>query len=144
MTNAKSEASIRTLIEDRAEGVRTGDVDRMMADVADDIVTFDVVEPLCRQGRPSARERAAEWVASYEGSIGWECTDVHVTADGDVAFSQALNRVSGKLKSGAEIDMWFRTTLGLRRISGRWLIVHEHSSAPFDPKTGQASLGLKP
>lgn len=51
---------------------------------------------------------------------------------------------TGKQKTGAEVDLWFRTTLGLQRRSGQWLIVHEHSSSPFDAKSGQASLGLKP
>jgi ketosteroid isomerase-like protein len=27
--------------------------------------------------------------------------------------------------------MWFRVTLGLRRIDGKWLVTHEHSSVPF-------------
>ena len=40
--------------------------------------------------------------------------------------------------------MWFRTTLGFRRIAGRWLIVHDHGSAPFNPESGKASLGLEP
>ena len=69
---------------------------------------------------------------------------MQITADGDVAFSHSLSRVIGKLKSGDEIDMWFRTILGFRRTGSRWLIVHEHGSAPFDPASGKASLGLKP
>jgi ketosteroid isomerase-like protein len=40
--------------------------------------------------------------------------------------------------------MWFRTTLGFRRTVGRWLITHEHGSVPFNPKSGKASLSLKP
>ncbi len=69
---------------------------------------------------------------------------MQIAADGDVAFSHALSRVTGKLRTGAEIDMWFRTTLGFRRIDGRWLIVHDHGSVPFNPESGQASLSLKP
>ena len=83
--------------------------------------------------KESFHERAAEWVASFEGAIGWESQDV-VFADGDVAFSHWLSHVTGTLKTGAEVDMWFRTTLGLQHRSGHWLIVHEHSSSPFDPK----------
>jgi len=144
MNAQESEAAIRTIINARASAVHRSDVDAMMADVADDVVMFDVVDPLRRKGIASARERAVAWVASYEGTIGWESRDVHVSVEGDVAFSYALSRVTGKLKTGTSIDMWFRTTLGFRRIGGRWLIVHDHGSVPFDPKSGQPSLDLKP
>ncbi len=144
MTNADSEAAIRAIIEARAKAVRTGDVDAMMADVADEVVIFDVVDPLRSEGKAAARARASAWVASYGGPITWEVRDAQVAADGDVAFCHALSRVTGKLKAGTEVDMWFRTTLGFRRTGGRWLIVHEHGSEPFDPDSGAASLGLKP
>ncbi len=144
MTDANSEAEIRAIIEARAIAVTTGDIDGMLADVADDILTFDVVDPLRRFGKPASRERLVAWLASYDGPVGWEGRDVEVTADGNVAFSHALSHVTGKLKTGASIDMWFRTTLGFRRMGGRWLVVHEHSSSPFNPENGETSLGLKP
>jgi ketosteroid isomerase-like protein len=59
-------------------------------------------------------------------------------------LTHALSHVTGTLKDKATVDMWFRTTLGFRRIGGRWLIVHEHGSVPFSSESGQASLGLKP
>jgi ketosteroid isomerase-like protein len=40
--------------------------------------------------------------------------------------------------------MWVRASLGLRRVGGRWLIVQDHESVPFDPSTGQALLDLRP
>jgi ketosteroid isomerase-like protein len=144
MTNQNSEASIRAIIEARANAVHAGAVDTMVADLADDVVSYDVVEPLRRTGQASSRTRAAEWLAGYNGPVSWENRDVQITSDGDVAFSHSLSRVTGKLKTGAEIDMWFRTTLGFRRIGGRWMITHEHGSVPFDPTSGKASLVLKP
>jgi uncharacterized protein (TIGR02246 family) len=144
MSDAKSEAEIRAIIEARSRAVRAGDVSAMMADVVDDVVIFDVVDPLRRVGKTASRDRVTEWVASYEGPISWEYRDVQVEAAGDVAFSHALSRVTGKLKTGTKIDMWFRTKLGFRRTGGRWLIVHDHGSVPFDPESGQAALGLNP
>ena len=55
-----------------------------------------------------------------------------------------LSRVRGTLKTGDPVDMWFRKTLGLQKRGGRWLIVHDHGSVPFDPESGRASLALKP
>ena len=144
MSVQENETAIRAIIEARAAAVRAGDVNAMMADVADDIVTFDVVDPLKDLGADSARKRAAQWMASYNGSIGWDSRDTQITTDGNVAFSHELSHVTGKLKTGAEVNMWFRTTLGFQRINGRWLVVHNHSSDPFDPESGKASLGLHP
>ena len=30
-----------------------------------------------------------------------------------------------------EVDLWFRTTVVLKKVSARWQIVHEHDSVPF-------------
>ena len=144
MSDEKSEGTIRQIIEARAKAVRDGDIGAMMAAVADDVLTYDVVEPLRREGKAATCEHAVEWVASYNGPLGWASRDTHVSVSGDVAFSNSLSGVTGKLKTGTDVDMWFRTTLGFRRTGGRWLIVHDHASAPFNPQSGQGSLGLKP
>ena len=116
----------------------------MVAGVAEDVVSFDVVDPLRRLGSGSVRERAAAWVASFDGPISWDNQDIVVTAADDVAFASMLSRVVGTLKNGTRIDMFFRKTLGLQRRDGRWVITHDHASVPFNPETGQASLGLQP
>ena len=87
----------------------------MIADLADDVVTSDVVSPLRRDGKAAARERAKGWIASFNGLIAWENHDVIIAADGDVAFNHSLSHVTGKQKSGSTVDMWFRTTLAFRR-----------------------------
>ena len=79
MTNANSNAAILQIINARSTAVSAGDVDAMMADLADDIVTFDVVNPLRRDGKAASRARAEAWIASYDGSIGWESRDVVVS-----------------------------------------------------------------
>lgn len=41
--------------------------------------------------------------------------------------------------------LWFRVTLGLRRVGGRWLVTHEHESVPFEMDGSfRASTGLTP
>ena len=41
--------------------------------------------------------------------------------------------------------LWFRVTLGLRKIDGRWLVTHEHESVPFEMDGSfRASIGLRP
>lgn len=144
MSDSTDEAAIRAIIEARCRAVGVGNVDAMTADIADEVVIFDVVGPLGNQGKAASRERAEQWLGGYDGPVSWETARVRVAADGDVAFSHGLSHVTGKLKTGDSVDMWFRTTLGFRRIDGRWRIVHDHSSDPFDPESGKALTGLKP
>jgi ketosteroid isomerase-like protein len=136
--------SIRAMIDARCAAVSRGDVKASMADIDDDVVMFDLVEPLQYQGKASALERAETWHATFREPPQLEIRDVEVFVSGDVAFSHFFSHVTGTPKTGEKIDMWFRTTLGLQRKQGRWWIVHEHGSAPFSPETGQASLGLEP
>jgi ketosteroid isomerase-like protein len=138
------ESQIRQVIDARTTAGLAGDVDAMMAHVADDVVTYDVVPPLWRQGKTAVQARAAEWVASYDGPVTWETRHLSISVDGTVAFSHSLSRVTGTLKTGHPVAMWFRTTLGFRRVGDRWLITHDHGSVPFDPQSGQASLNLAP
>jgi len=138
------DAEIRRIIESHADAVRRGDVESMLADFAEDVVVFDVVDPLRRFGRATAHARAAEWVAAYNGVINWDNLDIAIICDEAAAFASMLSRVRGTLKTGDRVDMWFRKTLGLQKRGDRWLIVHDHGSVSFNPESGQASLGLQP
>lgn len=143
-TSATDEAGIRALIEDRVKAVHAKDVDGAMSRHAPDVVMFDVINPLRYIGSDKVRGRSGEWFALYESPIGYEVRDLSVTAGEDLAFCHYLYRVSGTMKSGNKVDMWVRATTCCRKIDGRWMVVHEHQSVPFDPETGKASLDLKP
>jgi uncharacterized protein (TIGR02246 family) len=134
---------IRALMDDRVKAVRSKDVNGAMSSIAPDILSFDVVNPLQRFGS-DALTRAEEWFSSFQGPIGYEIRDLSITASDDVAFAHGLSHVSGTKTGGGQLDMWWRTTLGFRKLDGKWLVTHEHNSVPFDVKSGKASLDLKP
>ncbi len=138
------EAQIRHLMEARAVAVREKDVDAVMAALAPDALLFDALPPLLRSGAEAIRAKTAEWAGWYDGPIGYEIRDLNITAGADVAFCHYLNRVSGTLTNGQGVGMWLRSTVCLHKTAGAWTIVHEHTSVPFDPETGQASLTIEP
>jgi ketosteroid isomerase-like protein len=39
-------------------------------------------------------------------------------------------RCAGTEPNGEKIDLEFRLTIGLRKISSQWLVTHEHHSIP--------------
>jgi ketosteroid isomerase-like protein len=144
INNAVEGRKIRALIEDRVNAVRAKDIDRSMAGCAPDLHVFDVVNPLQYLGQNSARKRAAEWFASFEGPLGYELRDLTIDAGDDVAFSRSLNRVMATKADGAKLEMWWRSTVCYRKIDDRWIVTHEHNSVPFDARSGKAALDLKP
>ena len=142
----KSGVEVRRLLEGWEKAFRAKDIDGVMAVYAPGaaIVAYDVVPPLAIVGNKAYRKSYEDFFAMYEGSLDFEFRDLRIVADRDVAFIHSLERVSGTLKDGQKSQFWIRATSGLRKIKGRWLIVHDHISAPVDFVTGKAALDLKP
>lgn len=138
------ETRVRALIERRARAIRERDLDGATAAYVPDVQVFDALPPLRYRGRKETRARSEAWLSAYEGPIGYEIRDLEVAAAGGAAFAHYLYRVTGTTKDGAEVDMWVRATLGLRRVDDEWRIAHEHHSVPFDGETGEAALDLEP
>jgi uncharacterized protein (TIGR02246 family) len=143
-TSRQAETEIRELLEQRAAATRAKDADAATALFSNDVLTFDVVNPMQHVGVESVRPRTQQWFSSFLGPIGYEMRDVNISAGDDVAFAHLLYRVSGTLASGDELGMWNRATFCFQKMDGAWRIVHEHDSVPFDPATGMASTDLEP
>jgi uncharacterized protein (TIGR02246 family) len=139
-----TERSIRRLIDDWLDAVRARDAERAAKHVSEDVVVFDVVNPLRTVGKAALVARAQEWFNTFDGNIGFEIREVKIAAGEDTAYHSGLNHVDGKTKHSGRLEMWWRSTVGYRKVGGRWWIVHEHNSVPFDPATGSASLTLQP
>lgn len=137
-------AALDAAIQERVEAIRRKDVERLLAGYAEDVRTFDLIAPLGNTGREAVRRRVTEWFGSFASVLHYELRDVAPVLDGDVAFDSHLTHVRGDNRAGAHVDMWFRETVGYRRVGGRWLVVHQHSSVPFDMGSGQALVGLRP
>lgn len=144
ISKTSDEAQIRKLIDDREKAVRARDVDGSIANIATDIVWFDVVNPLQHLGSDALKKRANEWFASFDGAIGYQTLELSITAGDEVAFSHGLNHVNATKIGGGQLDMWWRTTVCYRKIDEKWTVTHEHNSVPFDVESGKASLDLKP
>jgi len=147
ITNAqRNEAEIRDVYDQWAKVFRAHDLDGIMALYApgDAVIAYDLIPPLQYVGRESYRKDYKAFLDEFDGPIEIQYRDLHIVAGTDVAFLHALERMSGKLKDGNKFDVWCRATSGLRKIDGKWLIVHDHISVPADFDTGKALIDLKP
>jgi uncharacterized protein (TIGR02246 family) len=138
------EAEIRQLIDGFQRAIRAKDLGGVLSVYAPDIVSFDLVPPMQHVGIAAYRRPWEETFASFEGPIGYEVSDLHITATDEVAFSHSLNRMRGTTKDGQRISMWVRWTACFRRLDGRWLVTHEQVSVPIDMESGRALLDLEP
>jgi uncharacterized protein (TIGR02246 family) len=143
-SKGNGEAEIRALMEERVEAIRDKNVEKLMAGYASDVLSFDVVDPLRYIGSDGIRARMEEWFASFQGTIGIDSRGLTIAADENVAFCHSLSHVDATTKVGGHLEMWWRETVCFRKIEGKWLITHQHSSVPFNVESGKASLDLKP
>jgi ketosteroid isomerase-like protein len=140
----RDEAEIRRRIDSLVEVVRAGDLAAVMSFYAPEMVTFDIVPPLQKVGAAGKRKNWMDVFATYRLPLGYEVRDLILAAGDGVAFAHSLNRLSGALQNGREIEQWVRWTACFREIDGRWLIAHDHISVPTDFATGKALLDLRP
>ena len=137
------EIAIRTMLEDWLAAVRASDLDRIFSHYASDIVAFDAIAQLRFSGADAYRKHWQACLAMCSGPMVFEFHELGIAACGDVAFGHALVRCGGTGPDGKEESHWTRMSAGYRTREGRWQIVHEHFSAPFDMQTMKV-LDLQP
>lgn len=141
--NTSAEAEIRALLDSWLKAVTTNDLDATMAHYAPDVVAYDAILALQFKGLDVYRKHW-QMCMSMCSEMSFKFHDIHISAGDDVAFSHCLNRCGGKDKDGKENTSWMRMSTGYRKINGKWKIVHEHFSAPFDMESGKALFDLQP
>jgi ketosteroid isomerase-like protein len=143
--SSHDEARIREIMAEKTAAMISGDADALVGQYAPGIVKYDLAPPL-RNTAPLDAQQLRQWFATFDGPVDYEIRDLQVIAGQDVAYCHSLNRMSATPSgSPVKFDLWFRVTVGLRKVDGDWLTTHEHSSTPFhmDGSFG-AALDLQP
>ena len=143
MTRTDEKAAIRGLLDDWVQAARANDIDGIMAVYAPDVVAFDAIAQLQFKGAEAYQKHWEACIAMCPAPI-FEIHDLSIAAAGDVAFGHYLLRCGAAGEDGEEKTGWMRVTVCYRKRSGRWMVVHEHFSAPFDIESGKALLNLEP
>jgi ketosteroid isomerase-like protein len=145
-TNTNEQAAIRSVINTWASAMRAKNADGVVSQYAPDNVKFILAPPLqYTKDHPFDKKSLQEWFFSFQGPIDYENRDLDITAGNDVAFCHSLNRMMATTTKGEKVNLWFRATLGFRKIAGQWKIAHEHSSVPFYMDGSfKAAVDLKP
>jgi uncharacterized protein (TIGR02246 family) len=127
---SQDEAEIRGLIERWAKAVRDEDRAGIRADHDDGILMFDVPPPFLSRGLDAYMATWETFYSAAERPVAFAFDDVEVSCGEDVAFATALGRCVTTDRSGKKEPLEFRLTMGLRKVDGRWRVMHEHHSLP--------------
>ncbi|NKK66468.1 YybH family protein [Rhizobium leguminosarum] len=123
VATSADEREVRAVLDRWVRAIRSHDLDAVCAERTDDIVMFDVPEPIRLAGMGEYR---SSWVQyfSFEGSREFQLQDLHVVCGSDLAWAHALLRCEGVPEATA------RLTVGFVKQDGAWRVAHEHHSGP--------------
>jgi uncharacterized protein (TIGR02246 family) len=126
---ATNESLIKEIIENWAKAVRARDIEAILIYHSPDILLFDVPGPIVQsKGIEAYRESWEQTFYSWYGDDGqFEVTELNITAGDDVAFCTGIINCSGT-ENGNKVSIKVRLTVGLKKINGQWIIMHEHHS----------------
>lgn len=121
-----NEEKVRAVIDEWCNAIRNLDMDGVLANHTDDILMFDIPEPLQNKGMD---EYKATWDLFFkffkEGSV-WEPREININAGDTTAYATLIIKCGDTAEKAFDV----RVTMGFRNIDGRWLIAHEHHSVP--------------
>ena len=118
------------MIEAWTAAVRRKDYDAILRNHTPDFVMFDVPPPFESKGLDAYRKTWDMFFSCNSGPVKFDIHEMTVTAGEDVAFAVAKMGCTTPGVDGKPVDLDFRLTVGLRKIDGQWMIVHEHHSVP--------------
>lgn len=122
---------IRDVIHTRLDALRRRDAAAANAVLDPSLVAFEVAGPLQLPSTQATDDPLTQaWLDSFEEGPTVTPEELTIWVDGSVAFCHSLNHLQGKKVDGQTVDLTMRSTLGFRKVDGRWKIVHGHTSFP--------------
>ena len=125
------------------EAVISQDIESIMHLYHPEVRAFDAIAALQFDGRDSYADHWRRCLEHCKLS-SFELADVRIEGEEGLAVCSFLNRCGGIDESGKENACWMRATQVYRQSDGRWQIIHEHFSVPFDAENGQVMWHLTP
>jgi ketosteroid isomerase-like protein len=136
------EAEIAALIERRNQAHQHKDATAIVASYVPGAIRYDLAPPLLHSGM--SRLEVEQWLATWDGPVTIDTDELDIAVDGALAVAHGVTRMRGR-QGGVDQDLWFRSTIVLKRTDGQWRIVHEHTSVPFYMDgSDRAALDLQP
>lgn len=144
MEMASEEKAIREAIATWAKAAFSKDLESVMALYADDVRAFDLPTPLQFKGKPAYKAHWEKCMEMCPAAGDSQALEVELDVDGELAFSSSIIHFTFPNEQGEKQDTYVRLTQGWRKQGGKWLIKHEHCSAPMDMESHKIVFDAKP
>ena len=124
--NDTDTSDIEHLIRRWEKAICENDLPAILVDHADDLVMYDVPEPLKIEGLAAYREGWELFFAhNAAGPDRFRIGELKIVAGDAVAFAHGLLTIGGGPNARC------RLTLCFEKVGGRWQFSHEHHSMPI-------------
>src|SRR5579864_2259631 len=144
-SGGKDKAQIEALFQQYLRAFNAKDTNAIMALYSStDLFVFDVVPPREYPSWDAYKKDFEALFAAFPGPVENKLSDLSITTDGTMAYAHNIQTVAFTVKDGSKFNIVVRVSDVLRKVKGKWLIVHEHVSVPVDLATGKAVLQSTP
>jgi uncharacterized protein (TIGR02246 family) len=127
-----NESAVRDLLQRWAAAVRAKNMPEVLANHVSDFVMFDVPAPFESRGLAAYEDTWKLFYSNQPHPVAFDIKWLEVVASDEVAFAFAHMQCIEPTEREQRTPLDFRLTVGLRKVEGRWLIVHEHHSVPAE------------
>lgn len=141
--NRAEEKVIRSLIDDWYAALNRGDAAGLAVAYADDVAVASLAPPLWSHGKQAYIAGMAGWFSTFDGPLKGKPEKLSIVAGDMVAFVNGYSHIVGKKKDGTPMELRTRLTLCFEKRGGKWLVVAEHASVPFDMQSYRPLIDLK-
>lgn len=129
--SGENEKQVRLLLQAWAAATRKGQKDVILINHLQDVLIYDVLAPMQYEGAAAYRKSWDDWQPETQGEGRFDWEDLQVTSDDNLAFAHGFIRCGGVLPNGKTFEDLVRATFCLRKISGSWMVAHQHISKPI-------------
>ncbi|MFZ5693188.1 MAG: YybH family protein [Pseudomonadota bacterium] len=138
------DAAVRAALGAWANANRAMDIDAIMACYLPEAVSYDCHSVFQLRGAEAHRAHLAACFPHMRAPVTFDLHELSIVSNGDLAFCHFTLRCGCTGSDDKEHWVWLRASSCLRLVAGKWLIAHDHCSAPFDPVSERVMLDAGP
>lgn len=138
---ADKTAELRNLIKAWNAALERKDLDAMFANYLPDATLFDCKPPYILRGVKEIRGCWEQCLPFFPEKFKTELHDEKLIVEGDMAYLSGLHHMTIPDEPDHPCGQtWLRISVVYLYRAGRWMVAHEHVSAPFNPMTNQVAM----
>jgi len=136
--NLKNE--IKKALETFFDALSRKNIKDMMSIYASEAVIFDVKPPFQVKGSIAWKHIWEACLPFFPENFKVEVKELTIHVDGNTGFAHYFFKLTGPDKDHPAMQTWMRATTGYKLQSGKWKVVHEHGSLPYNPMDNQVTF----